>query len=1235
MGSAEDEKTAEWRKAPVTQAAAGGDEPSSPLWAGRYRPVRLLGEGGMGEVHLAIDTRRNGLEVAIKRMFTSDPKGIVRLKREYRRMEGFGHPNLVTLYGLDVHRGRPFIVMEYVAGVDFYSALRRDADGMVEIAGLRTLLRQLTQGLLELHERGRIHRDLKGSNVLVTEQGRVVILDFGLVNEIDRRTLFTSSMGKVEGTLLYMSPEQGSGLSSEASDWYALGVMLYFAVTRRYPLGGTGYHLLLTKVSTDAPRASLTEPRVPPDLDDLIARLLHREPSQRASGLDVLAWCDQDGRPHRPERRPPPPPSSPTLVGRERQQLALARALTHLLRKEPLRVDIAGPSGTGKTALLRDFLAPLRHDPDFVVLEGRCHEYDGVPFKAFDGLLDSLGRYLRWLPRERAEPLFGAGFRVLSRLFPTLAQARRASSGADAVIRGLGLDEVTVDAQELRQRAFVALRGLLHRIAASSRLILAVDDLHWGDVDSARLLSELMAPPGAPPLLFVSTHRTEDSERSPILRELARLQSTTSRQHEAIVVRTAALDREPAIELASRLLGRTGSRAQAEAVAREGQGNPMLMQAIARYLGEPGVALEKLVAQRLARLGGEAGCLLELVAVAGQPTPLDLLASAAGLGPDLRAVVAQLRADHFIRTSKIEEVEEIESYHQRISRAVLERLSPAELGDRHRRLAAALEAQNGGLERRAYHWFAAGELQRAGEAALSAADAAFRVCAFGHACALYQLALRCVPNEPGLRRKLARALVLAGRVVEAAPLLLQAAARASRPAQARELQREAGEHWMVCGQIEQGLAVLRPLLIELELGYPESDTEAQQQCAAAIARLVRRKIAWTERSELQLPSKELDRHDVCWALCKGHILTDLARGGLFAAEAAALALDLGEPRRIARSLALAGTIALERGEPVGLAWLKEAERIARKIGDAHATGFIAICRGLVQRGRGGWAQALEDLEFGLRNLPVGTAWEHALAAGSLLATLEALGDVATLAQRSRQLSQIAQDLGSARTYCLALTYSAWAALVADDTPRCSGRLAEVRTLLETDDYQIVHLYALKVAVEHDLYQGDAAAAWRRVAEEWPAIDRSRLLATRFRRFAAIGLRARAGLAVWGSGAPGFEHVPEVVLGDVAQLAGERSLQARPVSDLLRAGVAAIRRDTAEVRRSLALAIAGFDTVGMALHATCARRLQALWGATPEERAQLELAESYLRMQGVVHPTRLCAMLGPVLELGPA
>ena len=204
----------------------------------RFRVIRRLGAGGMGVVYEVHDGVRDEV-VALKTLLRTGAADFYRLKREFRSLSDVAHPNLVCLYELFVEDERCFFTMELVKGVSFVDYVRGADRAQRSDARLVDALRQLIEGVSALHRGGKLHRDIKPSNVLVTPEGRVVILDFGLITE-----LLPQNAGGAEhvlaGTPAYMSPEEGSGAPpSEASDWYGVGVTLYEALTGAVPFAGS------------------------------------------------------------------------------------------------------------------------------------------------------------------------------------------------------------------------------------------------------------------------------------------------------------------------------------------------------------------------------------------------------------------------------------------------------------------------------------------------------------------------------------------------------------------------------------------------------------------------------------------------------------------------------------------------------------------------------------------------------------------------------------------------------------------------------------------------------------------------------------------------------------------------------------------------------------------------------------------------------------------------------------
>ena len=269
-------------------------------------------------------------------------------------------------------------------------------------------LRQLVDGVAALHARGKLHRDIKPSNVLVTADGRVVILDFGLIAEL--LPLHAGEASYVSGgTPAYMAPEEAAGgTPSEAGDWYGIGITLYEALTGTLPFAGTLTELLLAKRTIDPPAPVDVAPDVPPDLSAICMGLLRRDRAQRLSGPAALRQLTRETRCRlstRPRRRPVTRPSSAEIVSFARW----TRRFQAVVNGQPAALSISGPSGIGKSALLRHFLRRIAAADDVLVLSGRCYENESVPFKVLDGVVDDLSRHLASIPargrRERCSPL--------------------------------------------------------------------------------------------------------------------------------------------------------------------------------------------------------------------------------------------------------------------------------------------------------------------------------------------------------------------------------------------------------------------------------------------------------------------------------------------------------------------------------------------------------------------------------------------------------------------------------------------------------------------------------------------------------------------------------------------------------------------------------------------------------------------------------------------------------------
>jgi eukaryotic-like serine/threonine-protein kinase len=337
----------------------------------RFEVRGSLGAGGMGVVYRAFD-RRLGREVALKVVRHASGGDLYRFKREFRAVAGIIHPNLVTLHELHTAGEEWFFTMDLVDGVSFVDWVRGTAGppppapttshhgdatvtaaiplmtpnaGTSDHGRLRAALPELVDGVLAVHAAGKLHRDLKPSNVLVTAQGRVVVLDFGLAASVDTPHLDRTHEHAAVGTPGYMSPEQaGDRTLTEASDWYAVGAMTYEALTGRRPFEGSTDAILRRKQQEVPPRPSEIDPSVPSDLDELCVRMLALRPGDRPGGREILAALGR--QPSQATLDVERTASSGTFVGRRAELSELRTALTDA-RRRTVTLFIGGESGIG------------------------------------------------------------------------------------------------------------------------------------------------------------------------------------------------------------------------------------------------------------------------------------------------------------------------------------------------------------------------------------------------------------------------------------------------------------------------------------------------------------------------------------------------------------------------------------------------------------------------------------------------------------------------------------------------------------------------------------------------------------------------------------------------------------------------------------------------------------------------------------------------------------------------
>ena len=1268
-----------------------------------YDIVGELGRGGMGVVYKAFDRKRQST-VALKTMQGIDARSLLRFKQEFRSLAGLNHANLVTLYELIGDDLQWFFTMELIEGVSFLHYVRGSPAaehpqktltdvrpegaatrgrptplGSDELKRLRSALAQLAAGVCFLHESGKLHRDIKPGNVLVTPQGRTVLLDFGLSADIDRDQRHYSV--HLLGTIAYMAPEQAARQPvSPASDWYAVGVMLYEALTGILPFDGDAYTILHHKQHSDPPAPSAVATETPEDLSTLCMELLRRDPRTRPPGGEVLRRLSESAL----ARRGDAPLTTPKcqredltaqrlevlLIGRQQQLHLLTLALEKMRSGRPVRVEVHGRSGAGKSALMRHFLNDLREDAEAVILMGRCYEQESVPYKALDSLVDALSRYLDGLPQAEAQELWPRDLAALTRVFPVL----RHLGSAAGVTRRI---PDTSDPQEIRRRALAALRELLARLGDRRQLILAIDDVQWGDDDSAALLTDLLRPPDPPVLLLALCYRREDSQSSPCLRALHKIRELDGLERFDLPVEPLTLEERR--ELALALLDPHDDTAsgQVESIARQSGGYPFFVYELVQYLqafgkrklvgwaersethqeGVVGLALlgpsyefstgdlslSEVLWSRIIALPVEARRLLEVVAVTGRPLAQADACRAAGIA-DEHTVLACLRAGRLIRGTSAsplsppgEEGSAIEMYHDRIRESVLLYLDAQTLQHHHQRLVAVLqESGQADPEVFAVHLIGAGQPSQAGHYYALAAAQAAETLAFDRAAKLYQLALELLaPQGEAKRRlltKLGDALANAGRGAESARAYLSATSGADAT-ENLELQRKAALQFLRGGHIDDGLATLRTVLAAVGLKLLSTPRRAFWALVCRRLGLMLRGLRFRPRPLDRINPAELTQLDICQSAAIGLSMVDTLQGAYFQTRGSLLALKLGERERLLTALAMEAahtSAAGSRSRRRTQRYLDTVEDLARQVNRPYAQAMASLARGIAAALAGEWRDGqhrCDEAERILRDSCIGALWELGTAHRFALWPLMFMGDVVEMNRRLPRLLQEARqrdDLYEETNLCLAIR--TFVRLAADEPQRARGELAQVMEKWSQQGFHVQHMNRLFDDVQIDLYEGDAERAWHRLAEAWPTLKRSYLLHVQQVRILMLDLRARCALAR----ASGKDSVSRLRLAerDVRALRREKADWADQLARLREVALAFRRGDSARATEILKATIAGFSTTDMHLHSAVARlRLGQMLGNSQGQEL-VRQAEEWMNEQTIRNRARMMDLLAP-------
>jgi tetratricopeptide (TPR) repeat protein len=744
--------------------------------ARRYQLVKNLGSGAMGTVYRAVD-RLTGQPVALKRVNT--PISIARqpdatievmsehirvaLANEFQTLASLHHPHVIQVldYGFDEDR-KPYFTMNLVETPRTILQAGRGHP----LKNQCDLLVQMLEALAYIHRRGIVHRDLKPDNALVTPDGELKVLDFGLAALYDH----LPPADEIAGTLAYMAPEVFRGEKiSAASDFYAVGVIAHEMLTGRHPYGQkTASELILAVLSQDMVAEEID---LEPSFSRILIRLLDKDPQKRYRDADEVI-ADFSRALDQPVRQESIAIRESYLqaarfVGRERELVQLITALEQTISEgHGSTWLVGGESGVGKSRLL-DELRTQALVKGALVLRGQGVREGGVPYQLWR---DPVRRLLLTTDVDDLD----AG--ILKEIVPDI----------EHLLERAIPDAVEVASISHQERLVAAVASLFRHL--TQPVVLLLEDLQWA-VESLEILKILNQMAADVSLLIVGSYRHD--ERPALPQELSDMR----------LLQLNRLGTAEMAELSASMLGSVGHQQEIlQLLQRETEGNAFFLVEVVRTLAEEAGRLRdigamalpsrvvsggvmEIIQQRIEQVPEKARPLLEAAALAGRELDLRVLEKIAG---------AQTLENWLTicgNTPVIEVSDGVWRFsHDKYREAILSSLPDTTRAQLHRELAAAIETVYADSPEHAVilmqHWRGAGDDLRERMSAQRAGEYALRISTFGDAVSSFERALALLPTtthddaqrrqlEADLLSKLGEALLYQGHYEAAAARIEQ------------------------------------------------------------------------------------------------------------------------------------------------------------------------------------------------------------------------------------------------------------------------------------------------------------------------------------------------------------------------------------------------------------------------------------------------------------------------------
>ncbi len=531
------------------------------------------------------------------------------------------------------------------------------------------------------------------------------------------------------------------------------------------------------------------------------------------------------------------------------------------------------------------------------------------------------------------------------------------------------------------------------------------------------------------------------------------------------------------------------------------------------------------------------------------------------------------------------------------------------------------------------HYRGAGDNEGAAAQAALAAEKAHAALAFERTAFFYRAALALSPGSTetiAWTEHLANALADAGRPEEAAAVYLDAAGASFGPRRI-DLERRAAEQFLIGGHIDRGMQVIRKVLRQLQMRLASGPRMALVSILWWRAVLRWRGLRFTPRSMDRVPAERLLRLDTCWSVTTGLAMVDSVRAAEFNTRHVRLALDAGEPYRVARALIVEAAFLKTGGRNprYAAACAEQAALLAERCGHPHAMALAVLQAGMTAFLSGEWKQATPLCDRALQMLRAqgAGAWELTCAESFSLFALLLQGEIRTVAERLPSLLDAAADRGNLY-YEAELRTRMNLVWLANDQPDEAERAAnEAMERWSHDGFHRQHYNHVLARIQTALYRGQGETAWQLVTGNWRNFDRALIPHVHFQRVETLYLRARSALLLAAAG-HSRPKLLSVARADARRLRRVPIRSSAPIATLIEAAAAYVAGSTTDACAGLAAAIDAFDAVDMRLYSAVCRRRLGMLQRDDTARSLLESSEAWMAAQGIRNPARISGLIAP-------